>query len=145
MSCRSVNYCFVASMPQYSCQIPFALLDTSLLHEVCAYVLSHTASQLWFCWHGDSWASSGWKLDFSMFLRALQMHVWRKSCSKRQYDCMWHGGPFYPSLSITRNQAMSSDFVHCSMRWILLLLEELNNKSCAVHMSSRMVTHMREI
>lgn len=35
--------------------------------------------------------------------------------------------------------------LHCSLRWILFLLEELNNNSCAVHTSSRMVTHMREI
>lgn len=38
---------------------------------------------------------------------------------------------------------MSSDSVHCSVRWILLLLEELKNKNCAVHMNSRMVTYER--
>lgn len=105
------------------------------------YVLLHTISQLWFCWHGDGWASSGRALAFSMLFRALQMHIWRKSCSKRQYNCMGHGDPFYPSVNIATNQA--SDSVHCSMRWILLLLEELSNKSCAVHMSSGMVTHIR--
>lgn len=111
----------------------------------CMYVLLHTAFQLWFCWHGGSWISSGWKLDFSMFYRALQMHIWRKSHSKRQYYRMRYGGPFYPRINITTNQAMSSDSVHCSMRWIMLLLEELNNKSCAVHVSGRMVTHIKEV
>lgn len=46
------------------------------------------------------------------------------------------------TLLQTKKQAVT---LHCSGRWILLLLEELNNNSCAVHMSSRTVTHMGEI
>lgn len=46
------------------------------------------------------------------------------------------------TLLQTKKRAVT---LHCSVRWTLLLLEELNNNSCAVHMSSGMVTHMREI
>lgn len=42
--------------------------------------------------------------------QSLQMHIWRKSCFKERYSCIWHGGPhFNPSTNITANQEMSSD------------------------------------
>ena len=68
----------------------------------------------------------------------------RNSCCKELCNCMWQGAlTFIPVQTLqTKKWAVT---LHCSVRGILFLLEELNDNSCAVHMSSRMVTHTGEI
>lgn len=67
-----------------------------------------------------------------MLQRRIELHVtWRPSLLSQ-----------YKHYYKPRNATVT---LHCSVRWILFLLEELNNNSFAVHTSSRTVTHMREI
>lgn len=72
------------------------------------------------------------------------IHEESRALRKDRAACDMEALTFIPVQTLLQTKKCAVT-LHCSVRRILFHLEELNNNSCAVHTSSRTVTHMREI
>lgn len=143
MSCKSVSQCFANMLLKYCLPSEMQVCCMS-----CVWVYMLTWTQLLNFGFADMVTVGQAHNENLIFpwLSELKKCIYGESHALRndRVACDMEALTFMPVQTLLQTKKWAVT-LNCSVRQILFLLEELNNNSCAVHTSSRMIIHMREI